>query len=125
MQDVFNWRLYQQGGNDPNNEWYTSTVVPASPSSAQGSTYKIDLVFDISYYYPEALNQYSTGRDNHLPYQPASAWQHWIVGRVYSSSGAVTIVNDPGWSVGNDRYVTSVGGVGTIIYMFGGHGYTW
>ena len=123
MQDLFNWRLYQEGGTGY--EWYTSVVVPKNPSSSQTSTYKTDLVYDITSYFPEALNQFAVGYNNNLPWQGLGAWQHWMSARGYASSGAQTIVNDPGWTAGNDATVTSVGVQGTITYMFGGHGYAW
>ncbi len=125
MADALDYRLYLRGWG----AWYMGVNVSGTPTSAQKTGYVQDLTYDVDASYPLALNQWSIA-GYQLPYQPYGAWQHWLVGRGYASSGGLTIVNDPGWTAGNNASVPSTdtskaGDAGSITSAIGGHGYVW
>jgi hypothetical protein len=137
VQDLFNYKLYQ--ASLP--EWYTPKNVAWPVPSGAGSTYKSNLVYDVStgtstpyhIYFPLALNQWASDQqgqpknlDNHLPYQDPGHWQHWLVARGYASSGDHTYVNDPAWGPAKAE-VLSVGSQSNhgIVWVVSGRGYIW
>jgi hypothetical protein len=118
--DSLDYRIYKSTGNT----WYDAQPVAGSPSSSESTTYKQNLTFDVDYDYPMALNQYSIP-GYQFYYQPNQSWQHWLVSRGYSGTGSSTIVNDPGWSAGNNATVPSVSVPGSVLEAVGGRGYIW
>ena len=115
-----NYMIYERWGDS----FYVAVTLPGTPTSAQASSYESDLASDVDYAHPIALNQWSIP-GYEFYYQPNQAWQHWLVGRGYSSSGVYTVVNDPGFSRGIDATVPSSGGAGGVMDAIGGRGYIW
>ena len=114
--DTLDYRIYQSTGLT----WYVAAPVSGTPTSQ----YVNNLTFDVDDAHPMALNQYSIP-GYQFYYQPNSTWYHWLVARGYSSSGASTVVNDPGWSAGNNATVPSTSGAHSVTYAIGARGYIW
>lgn len=107
--------------------FYENMPLPDWPSSSQISYFKSQLVYDANYTstpWPLAANEYAD--DNYWLYNQHQTGggiiMHWIVPMGYSSSGANTYYQDPGWGNSSGAYheptsyfVTALGGRGYVF----------
>lgn len=118
MQDALNYKTHSVYNN-----WYAPVALPGNPTAAQQSGFVAALVADVYRGWPIAANQDSVTNYN-IGYQPNQPWQHWWAAIGYSSSGNVTVFNDPAsWSQRRVSTATTTGGEHTVVEALGGRGY--
>lgn len=99
---------------------YAVHGLPGSPTTAQKSAYKANLVADIgTKSMPFPINEYAAP-GYQIGKQPSGMWiMHWIAANGYSSSGSTTVFSDPGWGAGSASTASS----NKVVVAAGGRGY--
>lgn len=111
--------------------FYVPVNVNYTPTSAQTTAYKTDLVSDISNGYAPIGNAYEVPGGPHLVGHPTNKTiYHYFEIRGYSSAGSSTMYEDSvhgassiSWSSGVPAYSTMSSA--TITTIVGGRGYVW
>jgi hypothetical protein len=112
---------------------YVAVALPWSPTSAQVTRYKKDLLTDLNRGngVPLAGNAYEVPGGPHLVGHPAGQQiMHWFDIRGYAGSGAVTAYEDsvhgaPSIAWGSSVPAYSTLPSSTIVYILGARGYVW
>lgn len=120
IEDILDFELYSRHMDI----YYMVQEVPSSGGEEYEAQYKKRLVYDIDDEHPMVLHQYSIP-GFHFPWQPQNLNKisHYIVARGYSDNGDTTIINDPGWSAGENSSAPSAGAGGSVVIALGGRGY--
>jgi hypothetical protein len=121
--DVLN--LYQT------RNYYIPQSVAVTPTAANQSNYKLDLVNNVTHSVPMVGDAFETAASAHLLVgHPAKTTYHWFDIRGYADNGANTMYEDSvhgastiGWSASVPAYSTLPSS--WIVGIVGGRGYVW
>ena len=117
IQDALNYQDYRHTGNT----YWAPNAVPATPTSADITEYKNDLVTDIDVNYPFANNEYAAPNHQLQKQPPNTMIMHWFAANGYNGAGTYTYFADPGWGGGTVSENTTH----DVVVAIGGRGFIW